>query len=477
MPKFNLLDNLHTYTLPNGLNLWVKSRSDTPSVVAGIHFPVGARHDPPKLLGISHFVEHTLFSTNRRWSETVLYRQIESRGGMLNAETGPEHTFYYLRVNANYLASALDVLVDLAFHPTFEAGSVQRERKVIMNEMGMQHLPMNNRIVRWARQIGLLGYTPPASLDTHWQGESTLANPAIGWPKTVKRTRPQDLANWHQQHYLPNNATLIVVGNCQPDSVLRMATALTEHLPAGPLPPPSPPLKATPRPKRRWQAGLALAQYEIYVTAALPGASHPDIPAITILGIVLQKRLTEAVRLSQGLTYYIGANGVTWRDVGVFEIGAMVDHRRHFLPLWRAIQRELSALRRGALTDREVAAAKRRFGNGVTSRLDSNRDQFWQLAQMAIDNGQPVDWVAQHQAVTRADVLRVLNTYLRPEHFTLHLALFSALRWAQVVLVFCLLALLFLLPQLILLMVSETDNVMAYKPLIDLLLHSGGVGR
>ena len=476
MPKFNLLDNLHTYTLPNGLKLWVKPRPDTPAVAAGILFPVGARHDPPKLLGISHFVEHTLFSTNRRWNETALYRQIEARGGVLNGETGPEHTFYYLRISGDYLASALDVLVDLVFHPTFKDDSVQRERKVILNEMGLRHLPFNNRVVRWARQVGLLGYTPPYSYATHWQGKSTLTNPAIGWSKTVKRTQPADLADWHRQHYLPNNATLIVVGNCQPDTVLRMTTALTEHLPAGPLPPPPPPLKAAPQPKRRWQVGLGSSQYELFLTAALLGELHPDMPAITILGIVLQKRLNETVRLSQGLTYNIIANETTWRDVGVFEIGATVDHRRHLIPLWRAIQRELKVLRQGNLTEREVATAKRRFADAITSRLDSNRDQFWQLVQMAIDHGQPVDWIAQHQAVTRADVLRVLNAYLRPEHFTVHLALFPMLRLGFGLLVISLAGLLTLLPQTILQMVSGTEDVLIYKPLIDLLLHGWGAG-
>src|SRR4030042_5580929 len=99
--------------------------------------PVGAANEAAKENGISHFIEHMLFKGSNRRSAKAIVKSVERVGGIINASTGRELTYFYVRIASKRLDLALDVLTDLVFNPAFEKAALEREKGVVLEEINM----------------------------------------------------------------------------------------------------------------------------------------------------------------------------------------------------------------------------------------------------------------------------------------------------------------------------------------------------
>jgi predicted Zn-dependent peptidase len=123
-------------TLPNGLRV-VTDRMDTVETASvGVWVGVGARHETVEVNGVSHLLEHMAFKGTRRRSARAIAEEIEDVGGHLNAYTSRENTAYYARVLAGDVPLAVDILSDILQHSAFEPVELERERTVIVQEIG-----------------------------------------------------------------------------------------------------------------------------------------------------------------------------------------------------------------------------------------------------------------------------------------------------------------------------------------------------
>jgi predicted Zn-dependent peptidase len=125
---------LQRHTLPNGLRVWCQPRPDSESVVALLVIRAGSRYEDLSNNGVSHYVEHMLFTGTERWTEEEIKEIIRRRGGHWNGWTGEERTTYFAHVSAQDVDIALDWLTEVVFHPTFPADKVDKERQVIFQE-------------------------------------------------------------------------------------------------------------------------------------------------------------------------------------------------------------------------------------------------------------------------------------------------------------------------------------------------------
>ncbi|HEY2428190.1 MAG TPA: pitrilysin family protein, partial [Acidimicrobiales bacterium] len=112
--------------------------ADVRSVAVGFLVGVGSRDEPAPLAGASHFLEHLLFKGTPRWSARQIAEAIDAVGGEMNAFTAKDHTAYYLRLLADDLPVALDILCDIMWDPAFRPDEVEAERQVILEEILMQ---------------------------------------------------------------------------------------------------------------------------------------------------------------------------------------------------------------------------------------------------------------------------------------------------------------------------------------------------
>src|SRR5689334_4752516 len=123
-------------TLPNGLRVLTATMPHTRSAAVQFYIGVGARHEDPRVSGISHFVEHMVFKgTEQRPNPVQISEAIEGVGGNMNAATDHEHTNYRALVPSNYMHTSLDVITDMLRGSRFTPDEIDREREVIIEEI------------------------------------------------------------------------------------------------------------------------------------------------------------------------------------------------------------------------------------------------------------------------------------------------------------------------------------------------------
>ena len=127
----------HLDTLPNGLRIATAEMPHMASVAVGLWAAVGCRHEPARLNGAAHFLEHLLFKGTRRRNARQISGEVEALGGQLEAFTAEDHTCYYAKAEAAHLTRIGDVLSDIYLHSRFPAAEVERERGVIREEILM----------------------------------------------------------------------------------------------------------------------------------------------------------------------------------------------------------------------------------------------------------------------------------------------------------------------------------------------------
>ncbi len=122
--------------LPNGMRVLTDRMDSVETVSIGVWVDVGTRHEPAAINGVAHLLEHMAFKGTTRRSALDIAAEIEAVGGHVNAYTSREHTAYYAKVLKADVGLAVDILADILQHSTFEANELERERAVILQEIG-----------------------------------------------------------------------------------------------------------------------------------------------------------------------------------------------------------------------------------------------------------------------------------------------------------------------------------------------------
>ena len=128
---------IQSSTLSNGLRVITDSVPTVESVALGIWCDVGTRHEDLAHNGVAHMVEHMMFNGTSTRSAQDIVSQIESVGGQMNAFTSREITAYYVHLLKDHTEMAIDIISDMIQHPTFPDTEIEKERGVIVQEIGM----------------------------------------------------------------------------------------------------------------------------------------------------------------------------------------------------------------------------------------------------------------------------------------------------------------------------------------------------
>ena len=405
---------LYRTTLPNGLQVWSQPRPDSESVAALLVIRAGSRYEDRTNNGISHYVEHMVFTGTERWSEEEIKDIIDNRGGRWNGSTGLERTTYYAHVAAEDVSIALDWLAEVAFHATFPEEKVDKEREVIFQE-------------RWGRYGWLInsldalgfGYDLYRDIRRALYPNTSLEMNIIGEDDSLEMLDRAGLMDYYQHHYTPDNSTLIVVGNVTPDEVVAGAKAFFGDLESGARPPaPSTPAIPERGPHEVVVRGPMLTnQVELVTGARTVGRFHPDRWPLVVLAEVLGEELIEEIRYRQGLVYGVGAYNSLLDDVGYFGVSASSEHGNRKAIL-RTINEHVARYRQGDVDAEAVEEAKAALKG---RRALAMEDNLWRARWLAnwsseLPAGENVpDFRAEIDAVRSEDLARVVNRYFTPE--------------------------------------------------------------
>src|SRR5271167_4703775 len=204
-------------TLANGLRV-ATDRIDTVDTVSlGIWVDVGTRHEQADINGVAHFLEHMAFKGTKRRSALAIAEEIEAVGGHLNAYTSRESTAYYAKVLKEDVALALDILADILQHSTFEPAEFERERAVILQELGQANDTPDDIIFDYFQERAF--------------PDQAMGRPVLGRPEIIRELSRDAVIAYLRDHYGAARMVLSASGNLDHDRFVALADRLLSAMP------------------------------------------------------------------------------------------------------------------------------------------------------------------------------------------------------------------------------------------------------
>jgi zinc protease len=212
--------NVHEYQLENGLKVLVKEDHRAPVVVTQIWYKVGGSYEHDGITGISHALEHMMFKGTEKFPAGEFSRIISENGGRDNAFTGPDYTAYFQTLEKSRLATSFELEADRMRFLTLPKEEFIKEIEVVKEER------------RWRTEDKPQSYVYEVMMATAYQ-TSPYRFPVVGWMQDLNNMTIEDLSDWYQKWYAPNNATLVIAGDVNPEEVYALAKKYFGPLPAG----------------------------------------------------------------------------------------------------------------------------------------------------------------------------------------------------------------------------------------------------
>ncbi|MDI6857805.1 MAG: pitrilysin family protein [Dehalococcoidia bacterium] len=387
--------------LDNGLRVLTAPMPQTRSVSVNIYVGAGSRYESPPEAGLSHFTEHLCFKgTQRRPSSRLISEAIDNVGGVLNAATDRELTVYYGKVASPHLELLTDVLTDMLRFSLFEPSEIEKERKVILEELAM------------------VADSPAQLVDvlidrTLWP-DQPLGWDVAGTRETVSAISRDQLISYVGRQYVPNNTVVAIAGNMVEEEALEIVERLTRDWEPKAFLPWSPAMDSQNEPKaavmrkKTEQAHLSLATHG-------PHLEHPDRYVFDLLSAVLgegmSSRLFVELREKMAICYDVHSYTNHFLDTGSFVIYIAVEPIDVIRAL-DALMREVNRIREG-VDEEELRKAKEMSKGRLLLRMEDTRNVAgWIGAQeLLLGRVRSVDDVmAAIEAVTTEDVARVASS-------------------------------------------------------------------
>ncbi|HWY64816.1 MAG TPA: pitrilysin family protein [Rhizomicrobium sp.] len=379
--------------LSNGLTVVSDPMPGLESAAVGVWVNTGSRNEDPSQMGVSHMLEHMAFKGTATRSARAIAEEIEAVGGVLNAYTSREQTAFHARILKDDVALALDIIGDILANPTFEQSELERERQVVLQELGQ------------ARD------TPDDIVFDHLQSAIFKDQP-LGWPilgeeATVTGFSREILNAYMASQYRLEGMTLIASGAVDHAQILRLAEEKCAGLHPGAVPAVAP---------AHYVGGdyRALEDLEqAHVAYAFPGLSNRDpdyfVAQIyaTVLGGGTSSRLFQEAREKRGLCYSIYAFSNGFQDSGFLGIYVGTGEKEA-AEISAVIAGEMEAVTTH-LSDAEVARARAQLKVSLLMGMERPGTRAEQIAGQLFALGKvqsPAEIVAQLDAIDAGAVKR-----------------------------------------------------------------------
>jgi predicted Zn-dependent peptidase len=352
----------HKTTLDNGLRFITATMPHTRSVCISIFIGTGSRYEPDTESGISHFIEHLLFKgTEKRPSAREISAAIEGVGGIINGGTDKEVTVYWAKVPKEHFATALEILTDLLLHPRFEPEALEKERRVIIEEINMtRDIP--------SQQANLL-------IDELLWPDHPLGRDIAGTRESVTAISRDELRDYLKRQYGPDNAVVAIAGDIKHREVVSAVSQMlgswvsqqthlgyTAH---------------QPKPTQRLRLEKRKTE-QAHFCLAVPGLPllHPQRFTLDLLNVILgegmSSRLFTEIRERLGLAYSIHSYVEHFLDSGSLNISAGVEPGKLQTAV-KAVREQLNQFKE-PIPEAELFRAKEFSKGRLLLRMEDSRN-------------------------------------------------------------------------------------------------------
>jgi zinc protease len=400
---------LHKRVLDNGITTIIKETPDTQVVTVQIWVKAGSVYEEPAEGGITHVIEHMIFKGTPSRGPGEMAEAIERIGGQLNAYTSYEYTVYHATLSSRHWEEAMEVLADAVLNATFDPEELEREKKVVLEEISMR----NDR-----PEILLF----EAMMD-HVYSTHPYRRPVIGSVESVSAITREAILEYRLKHYRPEDFTVVVVGDVQAEAAIAKTRELMAGLPRKDYVLPSLPVETVQEELRFFRLTDDVNQTHMALALPIVSFSHPDAPVLDVIAQVLGKgdasRLQHELRNRKGLVYRIDASSFTPRDQGALSITAILDAGNAAAALEAALE-ELFKLRYLPVGKEELQRAKLNIESDFVFNLERVEGQARVLGTFEFLSGDPREdeYLESIKAVTSDDIQRVASSYFRPGRIT-----------------------------------------------------------
>jgi predicted Zn-dependent peptidase len=404
-----MIDEVQTTKLPNGIAVLSEHMPGLRSVTAGVWVRRGSRHESPELNGICHFIEHAVFKGTTNRSARDIAVEGDRLGGHLDAYTTHEMTGFAIKVADTALPQAIDLLADLVSHPRFEQQDLEREQKVILEEMKMVEDTPDELL----GELFNAAYFPNHS----------LGRPIEGTRETVPTFDHKATAGFHAREFSYQNIVVAAAGNVDHARLLELIGVAFDGCESGAGARPRGVDNSRPRPAAPIliEQKSELEQAHLVLATPWPSALSEDRYAASLLSSIIgggtSSRLWQKIREEHGLAYSVGAAGSAFSDIGVFSIYAGTSPEY----LDKVLEFSLNALRetvRSSVSEEELRIAKDQAISSILLGLESSSARATTLARQEIIHGHRLspDEVIERLRTTTIDELQeVARTYFKTE--------------------------------------------------------------
>jgi predicted Zn-dependent peptidase len=354
-------------TLDNGIRVLSEKVPGCHSVSLGVWVNNGSRHEPGDLNGISHYIEHMLFKGTDRRSAQDIAREVDSVGGHLNGFTSREFSCYYVKILAEKLPMAVDLLGDLICHARFDLDDIEKERRVILQEIAM----IEDNPEELVHDLFTYNF---------WSGHP-LGLPVTGTRASVDNIDRQQMLSFMQQRYVGRNLCVVAAGNLDHHQLVGLVSSAL-----GEISQDAPGLQDTvPNVDRHVEViNRNLEQTHVCLGVAGLAQNHADRYGIyllnTILGGNMSSRLFQKVREDLGLAYSVYSFHHNHSDSGAFIVYAGTSAEDAPLVV-RTILGEMTRLRNESVCFDELQSAKDYLKGSMLLSMESMDNRMSRLAK------------------------------------------------------------------------------------------------
>jgi predicted Zn-dependent peptidase len=356
--------------LDTGLRLITETMPHVRSVSIGVWLTRGSRHESVDRSGIAHFVEHMLFKGTGTRSAEDIAQAIDSIGGQLDAFTAKEYASYYIKVLDEHLPMAVDLLSDIVMNPNFAAEDLDKEKKVILEEIKMVEDTPDDLVHELFTQH-------------FWEGHA-LGRPILGSKDTVESFTTEILRQYFRTSYVAPNLIVSAAGNVEHARVHDLIARAFDNLPSARAPFQDETPRVLPqvivRSKELEQSHVCLG------THSYP-QNHPDryVSYImnTVLGGSMSSRLFQNVREKRGLAYAVFSGLSAYRDAGNITIYAGCANEAVPEVVDLCVE-ELRGMKQAPVPDTELRRAKDHLKGSLMLSLENTASRMSHLARQEI---------------------------------------------------------------------------------------------